>query len=369
MPDHPAILQVNTTDVAGGAARVAWDLFQVYRARGYPSWLAVGRKRTHDPDVLAIPNEAHRNAWARGWRGISRRLERVSAMPGPARWAGRLSGTLGEPARHLATASGREDFHFPGSRQLLRLPPRPPDVLHAHNLHGNYFDLRILPELSRRLPVLVTLHDAWLLSGHCAHSLACERWRIGCGACPDLSLYPSIARDATAYNWRRKRDLFAHCRLFVATPSRWLMAKVEQSILAPAVQEARVIPNGVDVRQFRPGDRREARARLGLPRDAAILLAAGTRLTHNVWKDYPTLREAARIVGNNMRGQHVLVVVLGDTSPGERVGAAHIRFVPHEQDVSAVVGYYQAADVYVHAAQVDTFPLSVLEALACGTAR
>jgi glycosyltransferase involved in cell wall biosynthesis len=367
VPDHPAILQVNTTDVAGGAARVAWDLFQAYRARGYPSWLAVGRKRTADPDVIAIPNEVHRNPWARGWRRISQRLERAEALRPLSGPGARLTAMLAEPARRLAQLRGREDFAFPGSRSILSLTPRRPDVLHAHNLHRGYFDLRVLPELSRRLPVLLTLHDAWLLSGHCAHSLGCERWQTGCGACPDLSLYPEIARDATAYNWKRKQDIFHRSRLYVATPSRWLMAKVEQSILAPAVQEARVIPNGVDLQQFRPGDRRAARAELGLPADSVILLATGTRFTRNVWKDYECLKAATRIVAQALPVRHVVLLVLGDKSPETRAGAACVRFIEYEADQSALARYYQAADVYVHAARVDTFPSSVLEALACGT--
>jgi glycosyltransferase involved in cell wall biosynthesis len=364
--DHPAILHVNTTDVAGGAARVAWDLFQACRARGYPSWLAVGRKRTDDPDVIAIPNEASRHAWARGWRKIAQRLERAEArrrLSGP---AGNLAAMLAEPARRLAEMRGREDFDFPGSRRLLSLTPRRPDVLHAHNLHRGYFDLRILPELSRRLPVLLTLHDAWLLSGHCAHSLGCERWKTGCGACPDLSLYPAIARDATAYNWKRKQEIFRRSRLYVATPSHWLMAKVEQSVLAPAVQDARVIPNGVDLSRFRPGDRRTARALLGLPESAVILLSTATRITQNPWKDYPTLKQAAAIVGDTLRDRQVILLVLGETSPVELAGATQIWFVPHESNATVVARYYQAADVYVHSSRADTFPSAILEALACG---
>jgi len=50
------ILQVNTSDRSGGAQRSAWNLFQIYRARGHKSWLAVGYKRTDDPDVLVIQN-------------------------------------------------------------------------------------------------------------------------------------------------------------------------------------------------------------------------------------------------------------------------------------------------------------------------
>src|SRR5204862_2786030 len=114
---------------------------------------------------------------------------------------------------------------------------------------------------SHQVPLVLTLHDGWLLSGHCAHSLDCERWTIGCGHCPDLTLDPAIRRDATAYNWRRKHELFKNSRLYIATPSRWLMQKVERSMLATYVLGARIIPNGVDLPIFHPADQQAARAR------------------------------------------------------------------------------------------------------------
>jgi glycosyltransferase involved in cell wall biosynthesis len=367
MPDHPAILQISKVDVGGGAAQVARNLFDVYRARGYPAWLAVGTKSTDTPGVIAIPNDESRSAWARGWRKVSRRLGRIEATPRLVRPFSHLAGLLAEPARRVSQMRGREDFDFPGSTRILGLPPLPADVLHAHNLHRSYFDLRVLPKLTRQVPVLLTLHDAWLLSGHCAHSLGCERWKTGCGACPDLTLYPSIARDATAYNWARKRAIYRDSRLYVATPSRWLMRKVEQSILAPAVLEARVLPNGVDLRRFLPGDRDEARRQLGLDRDAHILLTTGTRITQNVWKDYPTLKEAARIVADTARGSRVILLVVGDVCPDQTAGTLQVRSLGYEDNPTAIARYYQAADVYLHAARADTFPSAILEALACGT--
>ena len=49
-----------------------------------------------------------------------------------------------------------------------------------------------------------------------------------------------------------------------------------------------------------------------------------------------------------------------------RIGQAEIRHLPYETEPRRVALHYQAADVYLHAAFVETFPLAVLEALACG---
>src|SRR5207253_206964 len=109
----------------------------------------------------------------------------------------------------------------------------------------------------------------------------------------DLSIYPAIPRDATAANWCRKRDLLARSRLHVITPSQWLMDKVQDSIVHPAVASAHVIPNGVDLTIFRPAaDRAAARHELSLPQDATILLFAANGIRSNPFKDYPTLRAA-----------------------------------------------------------------------------
>jgi len=263
------VLQVSTTDTIGGAEKIAWNLFQAYRSRGHASRLAVGRKFSNDPDVLLIPNEKLQGSWYRGWLALSRYLE---SLDGRFRGAWRLSDLIrgvAEPRKWLDQYRGIEDFHFPGTWHLLRLTSHVPNLVHFHNLHGGYFDLRVLPWLSQRIPVVVTLHDAWLFSGHCSHSLECERWKTGCGQCPDLTTYPSIQRDATNFNWRRKQEIYSKSRLYVTTPSRWLMNKVEHSMLAPAVVDTRIIPNGVDLTVFYRAETQATRAALGLPRRAS----------------------------------------------------------------------------------------------------
>jgi len=86
-----------------------------------------------------------------------------------------------------------------------------------------------------------------------------------------------------------------------------------------------------------------------------------------MWKDYGTLRQVLGRVAEALKEKQVLLLALGEDAPAERVGRAEIRFVPYKGDPAVVAGFYRAADVYGHAAKVDTFPNTVLEALACGT--
>jgi glycosyltransferase involved in cell wall biosynthesis len=144
------------------------------------------------------------------------------------------------------------------------------------------------------------------------------------------------------------------------------MNKVEQSMLRPAIKEARVIPNGVDLSVFHPADRPSARASLDLPQDAMVLLFAANRGRANVFKDFTMLRASLTKVAPTTR-KPVLFLCLGGESHVERIGDAELRFIPYQSDASIIAHYYQAADLYVHASRADTFPCSVLEALACGT--
>ena len=356
------ILQISTADRAGGAEAIAMSLFTAYRETGMRSRLVVGRKLSGDPDVLALEHDRYRNRWTRYW--ISVQIPGISKIPGICSKVGQL---VGRPVRRLNFERGREDFDFPGTFRLLDLLPRRPDIVHAHNLHGGYFDLRALPALSRRVPFVLTLHDAWLLAGHCAHSFDCRRWKTGCGRCPDLTIPPAIKRDATSFNWARKKRIYAESSLHVAAPSRWLMGKVQQSILAPAICEARVIPHGVDLDVFQPAEKSSARETLHLPVRSRIVLLAANGIRTNPWKDFATLREALVRLEGRFRERPLLVLALGERAPDERLPAGTIRFVPPQVDPRNVARYYQAADLYVHAARADTFPNTVLESLACGT--
>lgn len=361
------ILQVSTEDIGGGAEKIAWTLHEGYRAREQTAWLAVGRKKSDRLDVLPIPNRKHYPSWTRFYYTIADSLDPIAGKHRAiAKVHGLLKG-IGQPATWLTRQRGLENFDFPASHQLLDLPSEQPDIVHCHNLHGEYFDLRVLSWLSRQVPLFLTLHDAWLLSGHCAHSFECDRWKIGCGQCPDLKIAPAIKRDATAYNWQRKREIYRQSQLYVATPSQWLMDKVQQSILSESIVESRVIPNGIDLDIFHPTEKNRVRSELGLPIDSKIILFTANGIRQNPWKDYQTMQTAVEIVTKQMPEEAIMFLALGENSPPENIGLTQIQFVPYQKNPAVIAKYFQSADLYIHAAKAETFGLVITEAFACGT--
>lgn len=359
------ILQVNTADRGGGAEGSARALFEAYRRRGHTSWLAVGRKLSADADVFELPGAVAPSAAGRLLQQLAERLRRSGrGRPWAAGLARRLQ-ILADPARRADWCRGREDFNFPGTARLLDLCPEPPDVVHCHNLHGGYFDLRELPSLSRRVPLILNLRDTWLLTGHCGYFMECDRWRHGCGHCPDLRRYPGIWRDATAENWRRKAAIFAESRLHVTAPSEWLLACARQSMLGAA--QFRRIPNGIDLTVFRPGDRAAARARLGLAPGVPVVMFAAAS-PRNVYKDPQTMNAVVRAVAASRVGAAPPVFLcVGAAMPAAGLKGLDVRCLPFMADPAALADTYRAADVFVHTARAEAFGKTVTEAMACGT--
>ncbi|RPI74894.1 MAG: hypothetical protein EHM45_16740, partial [Desulfobacteraceae bacterium] len=190
------IVHIHTHDTSGGAAKVAARLAQAQRTAGDRSGLLVGFKA--DPAEYSQAFDIEPDL------------------------------SLREHCRN----NGLLYYEFQGSHKLVDHPRvREADLLHLHNLHGGYFNPFSLSALSQSKPTVWTLHDMHPLTGHCAHSFACEKWKTGCGDCPDLAVEPPIRADASALLWTDKKNIYRESRLHLVAPAQWLKNKVEQSML------------------------------------------------------------------------------------------------------------------------------------------
>jgi glycosyltransferase involved in cell wall biosynthesis len=301
---------------------------------GHDSHLHVGYRHLDEPAVSTI--------------------ERVRVFPGLARLT-----------RWAEQKRGWQNLYAPGFRQLPSIIDGDTDVVHVHSLWGagNYADPGALPKLTRRFPLVMTLRDEWMLSGHCACTHDCMRWQSGCGRCPDLSIPPAIARDGTAFNWRRKRALVQKSHLHVTTVSDWLRQRVLKSPIF-AGKPVSVVYNGIDTRVFKPGSRQSARAELGWPADRFLVLLAGQSV-EGIRRGFA--QQAAAAI-NGLKDSRILSVLVGHSAPA--VAATLSRpciTMPFQKEPADMARCFQAADLTLVSSEVETFGRIAAESQACGT--
>ena len=170
-----------------------------------------------------------------------------------------LIGTVFERNLHLQLAyyTGFNGcFSIKGTRNFLRqVDVMKPDIIHLHNLHNCYINLKMLFDYIKRknIPVVWTLHDCWAFTGQCVHftMAGCNKWQTGCYNCPQYKRYPASKFDLTRIMYKYKKEWFTGVNnLTIVTPSRWLSNTVSNSFLGCYPVE--VINNGIDLNIFKP---------------------------------------------------------------------------------------------------------------------
>lgn len=366
------ILSVNNFDVASGAERICQLLVEGYTAAGHEAFLGVADIRGEKNKRTVALQRTFRLLDI--FRFLHRHTEKgLRRIPGAWR-IGNMLEYLSRQTWWQSFLSSRV-FYNPASANILRTPPGNWDLLHIHSWN-ECFDLRALPSLCPQIPIAFTLHDAILFTGACGHPKNCTRWQEGCGHISEetvgategtMQMQCSLSAATTRHDWNLRKRLFEQSHLFVATPCQWLMDMARSSVAAPAMLGSRVIHNGIDLSIFAPGDKAAARHALNLEQDRPILLMAATAVRNNRHKDFSSVREALMHVADAHKKRPLLLLGLGQDAPTEYVEGAEIRFIPFLRDAHTVAQYYRAADVYVHAALGDTFPTTILEAMATGT--
>lgn len=326
------ILQINTSDVQGGAAIASYRLHSSLRNDGHDSKLIVGKKSIDLPEIFEKKRSSSPVSF------IARNSTKLIGL----NYAGILS-----------TSSISKHRFFTES-----------DILNFHNLHGGYFNYLSIPSLTSKKPAVWTLHDMWSFTGHCTYSYDCDRWKKGCGNCPYPKEYPEIYLDNTRLEWILKNRAYTKSNLHIVAPSSWLCGLVKDSMLNRF--SVRHIPNGLDLEIYRPLDREECRSRLGIPKNKKVLLFSAFNIEDRR-KGGDLLWKALEKIPPSLRDDLCLLVIGEGKDISQLIGGMdliNLGFI-EDDELKAVV--YSSADLLVFPTRADNLPLVLQESMACGT--
>jgi glycosyltransferase involved in cell wall biosynthesis len=129
-----------------------------------------------------------------------------------------------------------------------------------------------------------------------------------------------------------------------------------------------VIPNGIDLNIFHPGDKRSARDQLGIPQQSKVVLYAANGGRYSRWRNFKQL-EAALIQVTNPNFGDLMLICIGELKGSQETitNDLHVQYRLFERDPGRMALYYQAADIYVSPALAESFGKAIIEAMACGT--
>jgi len=340
------ILHINTYANIGGAARAMYRLHQELKRHGHNSRILAGFRTSAEPDVFKVAEigEGRRSSLGCLIDALGRRVEAHLGIP---------------YVRYRSTSN------IPRSDLFEQT-----DIVNLHNLHGRYFDYHLLPSFSALKPMVWTLHDMWPLTGHCAYSYDCQRWKTGCFDCSLLRepgrriVQPPPTRiDRTRQAWRTKRRLYQKANLHIVTPSHWLCRLVQESILAGAAS-TQCIPYGVDLTVFRPLDRAMSRRALDIPLGASTILFVAHTVSHGR-KGFGYLLAALERIPD---AESIILLTVGAKGAASRqLDRFKRRDLGTLSDERLMSLAYNAADVFVLPTLADNQPLVLIESMACGT--
>lgn len=234
-------------------------------------------------------------------------------------------------------------------------------VLHWVNSFISDRSIRQLMKLGK--PVFWVMHDMWPFTGGCHYDLYCESYKSDCASCPMVK--KQRLRNISAFNLKRKRNLFASMNITMIAISRWEQRCAQESF--PLKRKKVIwISNPLNTDIFKPTDeQQELRGQYKIPEGKKVILFGADKALENATKGFSYLVEALR----RMDGSKYVAVCFGKAPEKDRIQLPNIdiKYLGTIQDEKKLAAWYSLADVFVAPSIQEAFGYTVCEALACGT--
>lgn len=255
---------------------------------------------------------------------------------------------------------------FATYRMIKKIKKIQPDIIHLHNLHGYYINLKMLFKFLKKqnIPIIWTLHDCWAFTGHCAYYTAnnCEKWKSLCDNCKYKNMYP----EAYFFGNRAKKEYLLKKKLIseiknltITVPSHWLKGQVNNSYLKE--RQTEVVHNCIETNVFKPIEYTDIKKKYNIDLNKKIILGVAAQWGKNKGIEY--FKELSEIIDNEKE----VIVMVGLTDKQIQAMPENIIGINRTENIEELVNIYSMADVFFNPSIQETFSMVTIEAIACGT--
>ena len=242
-----------------------------------------------------------------------------------------------------------------------------PDLIHLHCINGFMVNAYSLLTYIKKLqiPTVITNHAEFFYTGSCPHAYDCEKWRTGCGECPQRYLATGGKLiDTSAKAWERMRKSFFELKKAVmVSVSPWVSGRAQQSPITSGLMHE-VVLNGANTSVFAYRDAAALREKYGFLQTQKILFHPTANFS-----DAEEDRKGGRFVievAKRLRDEGVKVLVAGKYAPNMNL-PDNVVLLGQISDQRVLAEYYALADVTLVVGKRETFNMPVAESLCCGT--
>lgn len=325
------VLRVNTS-----TGRIMQEIGELAMQHGWRSCIAYGKGRdgikSCQSEVIPVGNK-----WSTIWHGLETRLF----------------------DRH-GLASNEATRLFVKQIQELK-----PDVIHIHNIHGYFLNYQILFDFLAKsnIPVIWTVHDCWLYTGHCYYYsyAGCNKWQTGCGHCPQKKEFPaSWLIDRSHQNYEDKKQAFTSLpldQLTIVPVSEWIREEMQHSFFRN--NQFHVIHNGINTNIFNIYNPEQVKQKYGLNGKHILLGVA------SIWSREKGFDDCIQMT--DLLHPDEMLVLVGVRPEQQKKLKKNMLGIPRTENIHQLAELYAAADAFINPTWQDNYPTVNLEAIACGT--
>lgn len=325
------VLRVNTS-----TGRIMQEIGELAMQHGWRSCIAYSKGRdgikSCQSEVIPVGNK-----WSTIWHGLETRLF----------------------DRH-GLASNEATRLFVKQIQELK-----PDVIHIHNIHGYFLNYQILFDFlaQSNIPVVWTVHDCWLYTGHCYYYsyAGCNKWQTGCGHCPQKKEFPaSWLIDRSHQNYEDKKQAFTSLpldQLTIVPVSEWIREEMQYSFFRN--NQFHVIHNGINTNIFNIYNPEQVKQKYELNGKHILLGVA------SIWSREKGFDDCIQMA--DLLHPDEMLVLVGVRSEQQKRLKKNMLGIPRTENIHQLAELYAAADAFINPTWQDNYPTVNLEAIACGT--